>query len=155
MQVLYMVSPPGRHALGGASALRSLGHVVTEAGHAALPDTSTLAEADAVVIASDGSAGTDLCREIRRVTAVPLLVLTSRRDEVDIITDLAVGADDVVVAPVSAREVDARLRAIARRVRAADSACALRCSTHDAPEPALRIQVWGPRHRRAAAISEP
>lgn len=141
MHVLYMVSPPDRHTLGGASALRSLGHLVTEAAPVSPPDASKLAEADSVVVATDGAAGTDLCREIRRRTAVPLLVLASRRDEVDIITELAVGADDVVIAPVSAREIDARLRAIIRRMRAADSACTLRCSTHETPDPAPVIEV--------------
>jgi two-component system catabolic regulation response regulator CreB len=60
--------------------------------------------------------GFDLLREIRRTSSVPLIVVTSRAEEVDRIVGLEIGADDYVVKPVSPRELTARVRAILRRV---------------------------------------
>jgi two-component system catabolic regulation response regulator CreB len=61
--------------------------------------------------------GFDLIREIRRTSDVPILVLTSRADEVDRIVGLELGADDYMVKPFSPRELTARIRTILRRVR--------------------------------------
>lgn len=62
----------------------------------------------------DGS-GIDLCREIRSSSTIPILILTARRDEIDRILGLELGADDYIVKPFSPREVTARLRAVLRR----------------------------------------
>jgi two-component system, OmpR family, response regulator RegX3 len=59
--------------------------------------------------------GRDLCRELRRSSDVPILMLTARGTEVDRIVGLELGADDYVVKPFSAAEVAARIRAILRR----------------------------------------
>jgi two-component system, OmpR family, response regulator RegX3 len=65
----------------------------------------------------DGS-GFDVCRELRRSSDVPVVMLTARGDEADRIVGLELGADDYVVKPFSAREVIARVRAVLRRTTA-------------------------------------
>ena len=62
----------------------------------------------------DGS-GHDLCQEIRRTSTIPILILTARRDEIDRVLGLEIGADDYIVKPFSPREVVARIRAVLRR----------------------------------------
>jgi len=62
----------------------------------------------------DGS-GFDVCREIRRTSAVPVVFLTARSEEIDRIVGLELGADDYVAKPFSPRELTARVRAILRR----------------------------------------
>ena len=68
------------------------------------------------VMLPDGD-GRDLCREIRRTSDVPIIMLTARGEEVDKIVGLELGADDYVVKPFSAGELVARMRAIMRRGR--------------------------------------
>jgi DNA-binding response OmpR family regulator len=65
----------------------------------------------------DGS-GYDVCREVRRTSQVPIIMLTARGEEADRVIGLELGADDYVVKPFSAREVAARVRAVLRRVAA-------------------------------------
>ena len=67
------------------------------------------------VMLADGS-GLDVCREVRRHSAVPIIMLTARGDETDRVVGLELGADDYVVKPFSARELVARIRAVLRRV---------------------------------------
>ena len=69
------------------------------------------------VMLPDGD-GRDLCREIRRSSDVPIIMLTARGEEIDRIVGLELGADDYVVKPFSAGELVARMRAIMRRGRA-------------------------------------
>ncbi|MGZ8629972.1 MAG: response regulator transcription factor [Actinomycetota bacterium] len=71
------------------------------------------------VMLPDGD-GRDLCRDIRRRSDVPIIMLTARGEEVDRIVGLELGADDYVVKPFSAGELVARMRAIMRRGRAVD-----------------------------------
>jgi DNA-binding response OmpR family regulator len=59
--------------------------------------------------------GRDVCRELRRASDVPILMLTARGTETDRIVGLEIGADDYVVKPFSSAEVIARIRAILRR----------------------------------------
>jgi DNA-binding response OmpR family regulator len=61
--------------------------------------------------------GWELCREIRKVSDVPILILTAREDEVDRIVGFSLGADDYVVKPFSPRELVERVKAILRRSR--------------------------------------
>ena len=68
------------------------------------------------VMLPDGS-GYDVCRELRRGSEVPIIMLTARGEETDRIVGLEVGADDYVVKPFSARELVARIRAVLRRAR--------------------------------------
>ena len=62
-----------------------------------------------------GLDGIEVCRRIRRDSAVPILMLTARADEIDRILGLEIGADDYLCKPYSPREVVARVRALLRR----------------------------------------
>ena len=64
----------------------------------------------------DGS-GYDVCRELRRRSEVPIIMLSARGEETDRIVGLEVGADDYLVKPFSARELVARVRAVLRRTQ--------------------------------------
>lgn len=61
--------------------------------------------------------GWEVCRQIRRFSDVPIIMLTAREEEVDRISGLTLGADDYVVKPFSPRELVARVKAILRRGR--------------------------------------
>jgi DNA-binding response OmpR family regulator len=63
--------------------------------------------------------GLELCRRIRGQSRVPIILLTSRGEEVDRVTGLETGADDYLTKPFSLRELCARIRAIARRLEPA------------------------------------
>lgn len=91
------------HAETGTDALgifaeRSPGFIILDVG---LPDRS----------------GFDVCREIRRLSEVPILFLTAREHEIDRVVGLELGADDYVVKPFSPRELTARVQAILRRTQ--------------------------------------
>lgn len=66
-----------------------------------------------------GRDGWEVCREIRRTSMVPIIMLTARDEETDRIVGLELGADDYVTKPFSPREVMARIRAVLRRVNIA------------------------------------
>jgi DNA-binding response OmpR family regulator len=63
--------------------------------------------------------GRDVCRELRRRSDVPILMLTARGTELDRVVGLEMGADDYVVKPFSGAEVISRIRAVLRRARGA------------------------------------
>ena len=71
------------------------------------------------VMLPDGD-GRDFCRDIRKESDVPIIMLTARGEEIDRVLGLELGADDYVVKPFSARELTARVRAIMRRGKAAE-----------------------------------
>ena len=62
--------------------------------------------------------GFDVCRELRRTQAVPVIFLTARSGEVDKVVGLELGADDYLAKPFSPRELTARIRAVLRRTQA-------------------------------------
>ena len=62
--------------------------------------------------------GFDICRKIRQTSNVPIILLTVRDDEEDIIRGLALGADDYVLKPFSPRELVARVQTVLRRASA-------------------------------------
>ena len=64
--------------------------------------------------------GRDVCRELRRRSDTPIIMLTARGTETDRIVGLELGADDYVVKPFSSPEVIARIRAVLRRSRRDD-----------------------------------
>jgi DNA-binding response OmpR family regulator len=66
--------------------------------------------------------GRDVCRELRRHSDVPIVMLTARGTEMDRIVGLELGADDYVVKPFSAKEVISRIRAVLRRSAPRDGA---------------------------------
>jgi DNA-binding response OmpR family regulator len=99
-----------------------------------------------------GFDGLEVCRRIQKNRPVPVLMLTARDSETDLLVGLAVGADDYLTKPFSPRELVARVHAILRRVgRTADSA---------AGDPAGRTLRLGrvalePATRRATLEGEP
>ena len=62
-----------------------------------------------------GLPGTEVCRELRTRSSVPIIMLTAKDSEVDIVVGLELGADDYVTKPYSSRELLARIRAVLRR----------------------------------------
>ncbi|MGD9045292.1 MAG: response regulator [Desulfobacterales bacterium] len=66
-----------------------------------------------------GTDGMELCREIRKFSDVPVIMLTARVEEIDRLLGLELGADDYICKPFSPREVVARVKAVFRRVHAA------------------------------------
>ena len=66
-----------------------------------------------------GADGWEVCRELRKVSDVPILMLTAREEEIDRVLGLSLGADDYVVKPFSPRELVERVKAILRRARPA------------------------------------
>lgn len=108
--------------------LEAQGHTVTRAFDG--PGAVAAFEADRPdVVLLDlmlpGFDGLEVCRRIQAVAPVPILMLTARDDETDILVGLAVGADDYVTKPFRMREVVARVQALLRRVeRAAELAAA-------------------------------
>ena len=64
-----------------------------------------------------GKDGLDVCREIRAFSAVPIIMVTARVEEIDRLLGLELGADDYICKPYSPREVVARVKAVLRRSR--------------------------------------
>jgi two-component system response regulator RegX3 len=62
-----------------------------------------------------GIPGTEVCRELRTRSQVPIIMVTAKDSEVDIVVGLELGADDYVTKPYSSRELLARIRAVLRR----------------------------------------
>jgi two-component system response regulator RegX3 len=68
-----------------------------------------------------GMSGVEVCRELRRSSEVPVIMLTAKDAEIDKVVGLEIGADDYVTKPYSFRELLARVRAVLRRGRGAES----------------------------------
>ena len=62
-----------------------------------------------------GMSGTDVCKQLRAKSSVPVIMVTARDSEIDKVVGLELGADDYVTKPYSARELIARIRAVLRR----------------------------------------
>ncbi|MER7891646.1 response regulator transcription factor [Micromonospora sp. NPDC094482] len=62
-----------------------------------------------------GMDGFEVCRRIRALGDLPIIMLTARNDDMDVVAGLEAGADDYVVKPVQARVLEARIRAVLRR----------------------------------------
>ena len=82
-------------------------------------DRFTKEEPDLVVLdlMLPGIDGLEVCRRIRQRSRVPILILTARRAESDIVLGLELGADDYLVKPFRVRELVARVRALLRRAQ--------------------------------------
>ena len=100
-------------------ALRHQGHDVSAAatGEEGLAQLRSF-RPDVVVLdlMLPGIGGLDVCRRIRRDDQVPIIMVTAMGDDVDIVVGLEAGADDYVVKPVQARVLEARIRAVLRRL---------------------------------------
>src|SRR5215468_3578435 len=105
-------------------ALRRLGYGVHAAGTGEVA-LAGMRDAAADVVVLDvmlpGLDGFEVCRQLRRGSDVPVIMLTARGDDLDIVGGLEAGADDYVVKPVEPRVLDARIRAVLRRTARAGS----------------------------------
>lgn len=107
--------PAIRDVLRIALEAGGFGVIEAETGDSAL---RRVAEGPALVVLDIGLPGKDgleVCRDIRKSSAVPVLFLTARDDEIDRIVGLELGADDYVTKPFSPREIVARVKAILKR----------------------------------------
>ena len=86
--------------------------LVTTGAAALEADPAALVLLDLGLPDIDGSA---VCRELRRASDVPIIVVTARGDEIDRVSLLELGADDYVIKPFGFRELVARVRAVLRR----------------------------------------
>jgi DNA-binding response OmpR family regulator len=115
---IVVVEDEAELAAAIAARLRSDGHVVTVAEDG--PDAVRLVNStrpDAVVLdlMLPGFDGLEVCRRIQRDRPVPVIMLTARGSETDLVVGLEVGADDYLCKPFSMRELTARVRALLRR----------------------------------------
>ncbi|MDT3330266.1 MULTISPECIES: response regulator transcription factor [Microbacterium] len=94
---------------------------IAEDGGLAL-DAFTSRGADIVLLdlMLPGMPGTEVCRVIRSTSKVPIIMLTAKDSEVDIVVGLELGADDYITKPYSSRELLARMRAVLRRSESDD-----------------------------------
>ncbi|HUY20840.1 MAG TPA: response regulator transcription factor [Acidimicrobiales bacterium] len=104
-------------------ALEDEGYEVDEAG-AGETGLEHFAQQPADVVLIDlmlpGMDGFECCRQLRRTSAVPVIMVTARTDTHDVVAGLEAGADDYVTKPFVAKELAARIRALLRRSRSVD-----------------------------------
>src|SRR6056297_3657737 len=81
--------------------------------------------------------GIDVCRQLRKRTQTPIIMVTAKGAEIDTVVGLEVGADDYVTKPYRIRELTARMRAVMRRTDANPN------TTTDTAAPANTIEVAG------------
>jgi DNA-binding response OmpR family regulator len=116
---IVVVEDEAELAAAIAARLRSDGHCVSVAqdGPGAV-ELIASARPDVVVLdlMLPGFDGLEVCRRIQRDRPVPVIMLTARGSETDLVVGLEVGADDYLAKPVSMRELTARVRALLRRV---------------------------------------
>lgn len=101
-------------------ALTALGHAVTSSAEGVPAVQQVLAQRPDLVVLDLGLPdldGHELLRMLRSVSDVPVVVATARDDEAQIVRALHGGADDYVIKPFSAAQLDARVRAVLRRTR--------------------------------------
>ena len=89
-----------------------------------------------------GLSGTEVCREIRTHSQVPIIMLTAKDSEIDVVVGLELGADDYVTKPYSTRELLARIRAVMRRRVEDDSAGDAVLESGDVRMDIERHTVW-------------
>ena len=126
MTTIVVIEDEASIAQAVADRLHSEGFDVAIA-HDGAQGVALVAEVDPDLVILDlmlpGIDGLEVCRRIQQARPVPILMLTARATEADLLVGLAVGADDYMTKPFSPRELVARVRAILRRVdhaRAAD-----------------------------------
>jgi DNA-binding response OmpR family regulator len=102
-------------------ALKDLGHTVHrvctgEDGLEFVRRSRSSVDAAIVDVMLPGIDGFEVCRRLSAAEALPIVLLTARSDSVDVVVGLECGADDYVVKPVEPRVLDARIKAVLRRV---------------------------------------
>ena len=119
MAQLLVVEDDERIRTAVIRALRERGHAVSSAGTALSGLQAAVAERPDLVVLDLGLPdldGRELLRMLRAVSAVPVIVATARDDDGSAVQALDAGADDYVVKPFSAGQLEARVRAVLRRV---------------------------------------
>jgi len=120
--------------------------IVTGDGNAALASArGTKPDLVVLDLGLPGRDGLDVTRELRRMSTVPIVMLTARADEADRIVGLELGADDYVVKPFSPKELVARVRAVLRRSESAraDGPDVLRAGEVEVDVRRMRVSVAG------------
>jgi DNA-binding response OmpR family regulator len=131
-------------------ALRERGHAVSSAGTAleglrqAVDGRPDLVVLDLGLPDMDGR---ELLRMLRAVSSVPVIVATARDDDESVVKALDAGADDYVVKPFPAGQLEARIRAVLRRAAGADDAALAPVTVADL--------VVDPRARRVTVAGQP
>lgn len=94
-------------------------HKSAYTGPQALTAATSQPEPDLVLldIMMPQMSGTDVCRALRKVSQIPVIMLTARGEEFDRVIGLELGADDYIVKPFSPREVISRIKAVLRRAQ--------------------------------------
>ena len=118
MAKIVVVEDEAELAAAIAARLRSEGHSVAVAGDGpGAVRLVTASQPDVVVldVMLPGFDGLQVCRQIQRDRPVPVIMLTARGSETDLVVGLEVGADDYLTKPFSMRELTARVRALLRR----------------------------------------
>ncbi|MBG0816466.1 response regulator transcription factor [Planomonospora sp. ID82291] len=124
---LLLVEDDARVRSALTRALSGHGHAVTSVGAGMAGLTRALEDRPDLVVLDLGLPDLDGCevlRMLRAVSAVPVIVATARDAEPEIVRALDAGADDYVVKPFGAAQLDARIRAVLRRGRAAGAEAA-------------------------------
>jgi two-component system response regulator BaeR len=89
-----------------------------------------------------GMDGMEVCRGIRTFSNVPILLITSRVEEIDRVLGLELGADDYICKPFSPREVVARVKAILRRMQPEQGEKVLRVGAFELDEETHQVMVY-------------
>ena len=124
MAQLLVVEDDERIRTALIRALRERGHAVASAATALAGLQLAVEERPDLVVLDLGLPdldGGELLRMLRAVSAVPVIVATARDDDGSVVAALDAGADDYVVKPFSAGQLEARIRAVLRRASGADS----------------------------------
>lgn len=125
VQRILLIEDDPTVRLSLALALGKHGHEVEQASTGEMGiDALKTTMPDAVVldIMLPGMDGFAVCRRIRTVSNVAIIMVTARGDDLDVVGGLEAGADDYVVKPVQPRVLDARIRAVLRRGEPGDDA---------------------------------
>ncbi|SDL50597.1 DNA-binding response regulator, OmpR family, contains REC and winged-helix (wHTH) domain [Geodermatophilus siccatus] len=149
MAHLLVVEDDERIRTAVIRALRDRGHAVSSAGTALSGLQVAVEERPDLVVLDLGLPdldGGELLRMLRAVSAVPVIIATARDDDASVVRVLDAGADDYVVKPFSAGQLEARVRAVLRRVAGND--------TGPAPVTVGALTV-DPRSRRVTHAGRP
>ena len=128
--------------------LRHEGYAITHAASAETGLQEALSGRHALVVLDvmlPGRSGIEVLSQIRQRTALPVLMLTARGDDMDRIVGLELGADDYVPKPCQPRELAARIRAILRRTQPSTPQQEALCVGALTLRPASRSASWGGR----------
>ncbi len=123
MPVVTLIEDDDRIRQPLRAGLEELGYAVRTASNAMQALQEVTVDPGDVVILDLGLPdleGGELLKMLRAISSVPVIVVTARDDEAEIVRTLDSGADDYVVKPFSAAQLDARIRAVLRRTRSVE-----------------------------------